>query len=57
VPTYGGHYYGFWETDPRRWERCRRTAAAQMVATGWNPKARKFEEVQQRRAFKLWIAA
>lgn len=54
MPTNGGYYYGFWEADPRRWERCRREAAAQMVAQGWNPKAGKFDEVMRRRAMKLW---
>lgn len=54
MPTSGGYYYGFWEADPRRWERCRRETAAQMVAEGWNPRAGKFDEVLRRRARKLW---
>ncbi len=49
-----GYAYGFWEDDPRRWERCRQAAAAQMVAEGWNPKAKKFNDVQRRRAMRLW---
>jgi len=44
----------FWESDPRRWERCRKEAGAKMIADGWNPKAGKFFEVQFRRAVKLW---
>jgi len=54
MPTHGGYYYGFWEADPRRWERCRATAAAQMIADGWNKYARKFGAVQTKRALKLW---
>jgi hypothetical protein len=54
MPTSGGYHYGFWEADPRRWERCRQQAAAQMVAEGWNPHAGKFSQVQMRRARKLW---
>ncbi len=57
MPTNAGCYYGFWEVDPRRWERCRREAAAQMVAQGWNPKAGKFDEVMRRRALRLWRAS
>ena len=55
MPTGGGYWYGHGDADPRRWERCRREAAAQMVAQGWNPKAGKFGEVQMRRALKLWL--
>ncbi len=54
MPTHGGYYYGFWEADPRRWERCRKEAAAQMVAEGWHQRAGKFDEVLRRRARKLW---
>lgn len=54
MPTNGGNYYGCWEADPRRWERCRQQAAAQMVAQGWPPKAGKFAEAQHRRALRLW---
>ena len=58
MPTSGGYYYyGPGDADPRRWERCRQAAAAQMVAQGWNPKAGKFGEVQMRRTLKLWRAA
>lgn len=56
MPTSGGYYYGFWEADPPRWLRCRKEAAAAMVAQGWNPKAGKFEEVMRRRAMRLWRA-
>jgi hypothetical protein len=47
----------FWETNPRRWERCLRDAAAAMVAEGWPRKAGKFSAVQLRRARRLWGAA
>jgi hypothetical protein len=57
MPYTGGYYYGFWEANPRRWERCRCEAAAAMVAQGWNPKARKFDEVMRRRALQLWRAS
>ena len=43
-----------WDDDPRRWERCRRDAAAQMVVDGWSRHARKFTDVMLRRALKLW---
>lgn len=46
-----------WSSDPRRWERCRQQAAAQMVAQGWPPKAGKFLEVQRRRAIQIWRAS
>lgn len=56
MPSTGGHWHGFWESDSRRWEGCRRDAAAQMVAQGWNPHAKKFSEVQKRRAMRLWLS-
>jgi hypothetical protein len=55
MPNNGGYWYGFWESNPRRWEACRRAAAAQMVAEGWNQHARKFHDVMLRRARQLWI--
>ena len=55
MPIFG--MAAFWESDPRMWKRCRRDAGAAMVAQGWNPRARKFSEVQQRRAIKLWREA
>lgn len=57
MPTTATFWYGFWEADPRRWERCRRDAAATMLAEGWNKHAKKFDEVVRRRAMKLWRAA
>ena len=56
MPTCGGYYYGFWQANPRRWDRCCRDAAAQMIAEGWNKYARKFSEVHRKRALKLWNA-
>jgi hypothetical protein len=44
----------FWEVDPRRWARCLQDAGAAMLAQGWNKHARKFNEVQRRRALHLW---
>ena len=46
--TNRGYQCGFWEADPRRWERCLREASAQMVAQGWPPKAGKFIEAKRR---------
>jgi hypothetical protein len=57
MPTATGYQCGFWEADPRRWERCRRDAATGMLAEGWNPRARKFDEVMIRRARRLWRTA
>ncbi len=53
MPSYG-EQGEFWESDPRRWERCRQAIAAEMVAQGWNRHACKFAEVQYRRARKLF---
>ena len=50
-------FSAFWESDPRRWQRCRQQAATAMVAEGWHPQARKFQEVQTRRALRLWRSA
>jgi len=52
MPTTG--CIKFWEADARRWERCRRDAAATMVSEGWSPHANKFTTVMLRRALKLW---
>ena len=57
MPSSGRYYYGFWETDPKKWERCRKTAAAQMIAEGWNPHAGKFNQVQMKRAQRLYRPA
>jgi hypothetical protein len=55
MPTIGQG--AFWNEDPRRWARCRQAAGAAMVAQGWSPHARKFLDVQNRRAMKLWRQA
>ena len=52
MPTTG--VGAFWERNPRAWAACRREAAAQMMAEGWPPKARKFDEVMMRRARRLF---
>lgn len=52
MPGCGGG--SFWEVDPRRWERCKREAGSVMITEGWNPKARKFDEVRKKRAMRLW---
>lgn len=56
MPTSGGGWYGFWEANPRKWERCISAAGAAMIADGWHPQARKFSEVRRKRAYKLWMA-
>jgi hypothetical protein len=45
------------ESDPRRWQRCLEAVARDMVAAGWPPKARKFHEVQHRRARRMFATA
>lgn len=37
------------------WYACRAAVAAQMIAEGWNRHARKFQDVQRRRAQKLYV--
>ena len=48
------NYRKFWESDPDKWRRCLKSANAGMLAEGWHPKARKFNEVCRKRAVKLW---
>ena len=38
---------------PRLWEKARRLVANEMLANGWNKHAKKFTEVQLRKARKL----
>lgn len=54
MPTYGGYYYGFSDANPRLWERCKKTASAQMIAEGWKTYAGTFDMVMQKRARRLW---
>lgn len=42
------------DIDYQRWFKCRNAVAAQMVAEGWNKHARKFTDVQNRRARRLY---
>jgi hypothetical protein len=41
------------EYDPRRWARILDQVGKAMVEQGWNPKARKFDEVRRRRAMRI----
>ena len=50
----GCGYSHFWESDPRRWERCKQQAGSKMIEEGWNPHARKFNDVRFKRARRLW---
>jgi len=47
-----------WKTsnyrDTPRWQQCLGDAAQAMVADGWNKHARKFRQVQQRRALSIY---
>lgn len=54
MPTGGGYHSRFWESDPKRWAKCRQEVEDAMVAEGWNPKARKFNDVRHKRAVRLW---
>ena len=54
MPTGASYQFGFWEADPRRWERCKILAAQQMIESGWSKFAGKFREVQMRKARKIW---
>jgi hypothetical protein len=38
---------------PRLWEKARQLVAKEMLASGWNKHAKKFTEVQLRKARKL----
>lgn len=40
--------------DTSRWLECMRKAAAAMIAEGWNKHARKFHQVNQKRALRLY---
>lgn len=55
--TYGCYYYGDWEANPQLWEKCKKTATAQMVSEGWKTYANKFDRVMKKRAMKLWNKA
>ena len=57
MPSSGGYWYGFWEENPRLWEKCRKDAAAQMIASGWKSYAGKFDQVMRKKAFSLWRVA
>lgn len=54
MPGCGGYEYGFWESNPRLWDKCKREVSNQMIAEGWPPKARKFDSVMRKRARKLF---
>jgi hypothetical protein len=54
MPTFGGYYYHFAESEPRRWEQCLARVKADMLTQGWVKHAGKFMEVQHRRARSLF---
>lgn len=53
MPCHGGG--AFWEENPKLWEKCKREIAEEMIAAGWSKHARKFGEVQRRKAMKLFL--
>ena len=42
------------ESDPRKWEYCKRTISKEMTDSGWNKHAGKFSEVMNRKARKMF---
>ena len=56
MPSCGGCYYGFWESNPKLWDKCKREVTNQMVSEGWHPKAGKFDSVMRKRAKRLFYA-
>lgn len=54
MPTFG--FASAFDRHPQLWARCRSDVADAMVAEGWNRHARKFLEVQARRARRLFSA-
>lgn len=48
-----GHTYPT-RGEIRRFLQCQEEVGRKMVAEGWNPHARKFNEVRQRRALKAY---
>jgi len=45
---------GYQECDPQKWQRCLDSVKANMLSNGWNKHARKFTEVQLRRAARMY---
>lgn len=43
--------------DYRKWLRCRAVVVKAMIGEGWNKHAKKFDDVLNRRAKKLYSAA
>lgn len=60
MPEFGSYQCGFWDADPRRWERCVAQATTDLLARGWRKPLRnstyeyKFNRARNRRARKLW---
>lgn len=54
MPINLSQYYSFWELDPHKWYKCKTQVAKQMIAEGWVHKAKKFSEVQLKRARRLF---
>lgn len=46
--------WGTVEVDHPRWRRCLNQAGAAMQREGWKPYARKFDQVRERRALRLY---
>lgn len=54
MPCEGSYYYGFWEKNPRLWEKLKLQVSKDMLAEGWSKYARKFDTVRDKRARKLF---
>lgn len=42
-----------WDKNPQLWLKCLKQASDAMIASGWNPKAKKFNKTKLNRARKL----
>lgn len=51
MPSWGNIDY----RDTSRWIECMRKASLTMVAEGWNKHAKKFHQVQLKRAMRLYF--
>lgn len=54
MPTYGGYAEHPWDKNPRLWAKVQREVEAEMIRSGWNPKAGKFGEVHRRKCQQAW---
>ena len=55
MPSWSAHYCGFWESNPKLWEKCQNEISNQMIADGWTSHAKKFNSVMRIRARNLFM--